>query len=418
MAMKEPAQIAVGYIGLGAMGGMLARRLLPAARLHIWDLNASAVSTLEREGAIAMEDAAALAQRCDIIFLSLPRTADVEQVIQGARGMLQGLKPGALVVDQTSGTPADTRMIAARLREAGVSMIDAPVSGTTAAAAVGECTVLYSGGAEDVARAMPWLHSISQKVLYCGAHVGDAQATKLINNTINTGCRLAMLEMAALGRKCGLSLAAIGDALNSGEGRSRPSQLMLTALVEGRASTNFALKHMLKDINQSVQMGMDGRALMPIAGIVRGLLQIGCNTLGDSAQLEDVVRLVESMSGTRIVGTAAGELPPTRQKRLLSVIDKATAVCNRWVTQEALTMGVKQGLEPGRLVAAVQASSGWNQVLEKLGAAAVSLPDVSDLDLVASHLREVTELAIREGASILVVNEVRSRIEATAGEAG
>ncbi|MNY20615.1 hypothetical protein D3C86_1541020 [compost metagenome] len=175
---------------------------------------------------------------------------------------------------------------------------------------------------------------------------------------------------------------------------------------------------MLKDINQSVQMGMDGRALMPIAGIVRGLLQIGCNTLGESAQLEDVVRLVESMSGTRIVGTAAGELPPARQKRLLSVIDKATAVCNRWVTQEALMMGVKQGLEPGRLVGAVQASSGWSQVLEKLGAAAVSLPDASDLDLVASHLREVTELAIREGASILVVNEVRSRIEATAGEAG
>lgn len=339
MSTMEPVQITVGYIGLGAMGGMLARRLLPAARLHIWDLSAAAVSTLERQGAIAMDDAAALAQRCNIIFLSLPRTADVEQVILGAKGLLQGMKPGTLVVDQTSGTPADTRIIAARLREASVAMVDSPVSGTTAAAAAGECTVLYSGGAEDVGRAMPWLQAISQKVLNCGARVGDAQATKLVNNTINTGCRLAMLEMAALGRKCGLPLAVITDAVNSGEGRSRPSQLMLTALVEGRASTNFALKHMLKDINQAVRMGMEAGALMPIAGVVRGL-QMGCNTMGESAQLEDVVRLVESMSGTRIVGASDDELPRLDEARLLGAIDKVVAVCK--------PMGHSGGVDDGR----------------------------------------------------------------------
>ena len=81
-------------------------------------------------------------------------------------------------------------------------------------------------------------------------------------------------------------------------------------------------------------------------------------------------------------------------------------------------MGVKQGLEPGRLVAAVHDSSGWSVVLDRLGVAAASMPDASELVLAASHLREVTELAIREGAPILVVNEVRSRAEAVAGQAG
>jgi 3-hydroxyisobutyrate dehydrogenase len=411
MTKTQTTTATIGYIGLGAMGGMLARRLVSVTQLHIWDLNRGAVESLQGSGAVGMADAAELGRRCDIIFLSLPKTADVEQVILGPQGLLQGMRPGTLIVDQTSGTPGETRAIAARLREAGIAMVDAPVSGTTAAAAAGACTVLYSGAADDVARAMPWLPAITPKVLHCGPRVGDAQATKLVNNTINTGCRLATLEIAALGRKCGLSLAAITQALNTGEGRNRPSELMLTALVEGRASTNFALKHMLKDINQSIQMGMQARSPMPIAGIVRGLLQIGCNTLGESAQLEDVVGLVETMSGTRIAGPADSP-EPAQASGLLALVDQAVDACNLAVAQEGVAMGVKQGLEIEALVAAVRASSGWSRALDRLGAGAAVLPEGEALERALAVLREVAELGIRQGASILVVNEVRSSLEA------
>lgn len=410
--------IAVGYIGLGAMGGMLARRLLPVADLHVWELDPKLVDGLRHEGAAAMASAAEVARRANIIFLSLPKTANVEQVVFGPKGLIEGMQPGTLLVDQTSGTPAETRAIAARLAQAGVVMMDAPVSGTPAAAAAGECSVLVSGHASALDRAMPLLRAISHKVLHCGSQVGDAQATKLVNNAINTGCRLATLEMAALGTKCGLDLASITDALNSGMGRNRPSQLMLTALVQGRPSTNFALKHVLKDMNQALQMGMERSVPMPISGAARGLVQIGCNLLGATAALEDVVGLVQTLSATRLV-TANTDVhlhAGTDRASILRLIDNVVAHCNEWVTLEGLAMGAAQGLRASYLVAAVKASSGWSKVMDQVDFASSESERESEsadrLRAAAADLQAATRIAIENDASILVVNEVRSRVEA------
>lgn len=405
----------VGYIGLGAMGGMLARRVLQVAQLHVWDLNQAQADALHRDGAVAMRSAAELAQRGDVIFLSLPRSADVEQVIFGVDGLIHGMTPGTLIVDQTSGTPGETRKIAARLRETGVSLIDAPVSGTPAAAAAGECSVLVSGADADIERATPYLQAISRKVLRCGSRVGDAQATKLVNNTINTGCRLASLEMVALGRKCGLDLAAITASLNEGRARNRPTQLMLPAVVQGRVATNFALKHVLKDMNQAMQLAMEQGVPVPIASSVRGTVQIGCNTLGDQATLEDVVGLVGSLSATQIApgpvqaASPAGEPPAS----LLRLIDDVVAACNEWVTMEGLAVGVRNGLPMDLLVAAVRASSGWSRFLDDLDPSQPAKPhDANALHQAALQLRSAARIAFERGLTMLVVDQVRSRIEA------
>lgn len=290
----------VGYIGLGAMGGALARRLLAGHRLHVWDLSAAAVARFEQLGAQAAPTAAELARRCDVVLTCLPRTADVRQLIFGPGGLAEGLSRGALIIDQTSGVPQETREIAAMLAERGISMLDAPVAGGVQATQEGRVTIMVSGPQEAFERAQPMLGAITKNVIYCGGRLGDGQAIKLINNAMNAECRIATLEAVALGRKWGLSLAALSEAINQSTGRSRISQSVLPAILEDRAATDFALKLMVKDVDQALALGMQAGVPMPLANLSRSLLQIGVNTLGPDSRLEDVIGLVESMAGVRI----------------------------------------------------------------------------------------------------------------------
>ena len=300
----------VGYVGLGAMGGALARRLLGALSLSVYDVDPSAVAALERAGATAAASPADLAGRCDVVLLCLPRSSDVQQALFGPGGLAEGLRPGQLVIDQTSGSPQDTRRMADALQARGVALIDAPVSGGVAGAAAGTITIMVSGPDEALARARPVLEAISPNLARCGSRVGDAQAMKLVNNVLSAGCRVATLEVVAMGRKMGLSLPAITEAINLGSGRNRTSRVMLRGLAEGKpAISSFAMALMVKDLDQALALGMSCDAPMALTQIVRGLLQIGVNTLGPGAQLDQVLGLVESMAGATIAEPVPPESP-------------------------------------------------------------------------------------------------------------
>jgi 3-hydroxyisobutyrate dehydrogenase len=292
----------IGYIGLGAMGGALARRVLPVHGLTVWDINDAAVASFATLGASTAATAAELARRCDFVLLCLPRTSDVKNVVFGPDGLIEGLAEGKLVVDQTSGVPRETRDIAKQLSARAVQMIDAPVSGGIAGAAAGTIAIMASGPSHAYERALPVLRSISPNVFRCGDRVGDAQAMKLVNNVMSAGCRLATLEVVAMGKKMGLSLETMTNVINMGSGRNRTSKVMLQTIVDGRPSaSSFALPLMLKDMNQAIQLGMECGSPMAITSVVRGLFQIGVNTLGENAQLEDVLGLIESMAATKVI---------------------------------------------------------------------------------------------------------------------
>jgi 3-hydroxyisobutyrate dehydrogenase len=313
--MMEEVPMKIGYIGLGAMGSALAGRLLKAHTLTVWDINSAATSSFERQGASVAPTAAELARHCDVAVLCLPRSADVRQVVLGPGGLIEGLSAGKLVIDQTSGVPGETFQIAELLAARGVTMIDAPVSGGVSGAAAGTISIMASGADDAWERALVVLKSISPNVFRCGVRVGDAQATKLVNNILSAGCRLAALEVVAFGRKLGLSLKTATEVLNRGVGRNRTSKVMLQTLVDGKpSSSSFAMALMLKDMNQAIALGMTCGASMGLTSIVRAMLQIGVNTLGSDAQLERVLELVESMAGTTITESAAvGGGPAPRQ---------------------------------------------------------------------------------------------------------
>ena len=288
----------IGYIGLGAMGGALARHLVGKYPVSVLDVNGTVVAAFEKLGATAAPSAADLASNCDIVLMCLPRSSDVRKVLFGSGGLAEGLSAGKIVIDQTSGVPAETREFAQRLAERGVSMFDAPVSGAMAAAVAGTVSIIASGPSEVYERALPVLKTISPNVFHCGERVGNGQTMKAVNNMMNASCRIAALEVVAMGRKMGLSLETMISALNSTTARNFTSKGMLPAIAEGRQSTKFSLALQVKDANQAISLGADCGVPMPIANTVRGILQVGLNTLGENPQLEDIVRLIEMMAGT------------------------------------------------------------------------------------------------------------------------
>jgi len=295
----------VGYIGLGAMGGALARHLLGKYPLNVLDINKAALDAFEQLGAQTASCPAELARDCDIILLCLPRSSNVRDVVFGPAGLAEGLSAGKIVVDQTSGVPSETRDFARRLAELGVSMFDAPVSGAMATAVAGTISIIASGPSDIFEKALPVLKSISPNVFHCGERVGNGQTMKAINNMMNAGCRLATLEAVAMGRKYGLTLEAMTDALNNTTGRNYTTQGMLPNIAAGRQSTNFALALQVKDMHQAMLLGVDSGVPLPFANIVRGLLQIGLNILGEDARLEQMIGVIESMAGTRFADRVA-----------------------------------------------------------------------------------------------------------------
>ncbi len=291
----------IGYIGLGAMGGALARHLIGKFPLSVFDLNQKAVDSFVGLGASAASTPAELARNSDVILLCLPRSSDVQAVLFGPNGVAEGLSAGKIVIDQNSGVPAETREFASQLKEMDVSLFDAPVSGAMATAIAGTISIIASGPQDAFQKALPVLQSISPNVFHCGERVGNGQTMKTVNNMMNVSCSLATLEVVAMGRKLGLPLEVMTDAINATTARNYTSQGMLPAIAEGRQSTRFWLALQVKDIHQAITLAAEQKVPMPIGGAARSILQIGLNSLGKDAQLEQMIGVIESMADIKFV---------------------------------------------------------------------------------------------------------------------
>lgn len=286
----------IGYVGLGVMGGAIARRLLLSRHLHVFDLNQDAVAALVGAGATAAESLRALAGICDVAMLCLPRSADVRAVIFGDGGLAQGLKPGAIVVDQTSGDPNETRAMAKELAGQGIHMLDAPVSGGAKGAEAGTIAIMTGGEETALASVRPVLQQISPNIFHCGA-VGAGQVMKLINNTISTCNRIAMLEGLAMGIRNDLDLRTMSDVLNSGGARSKTTENMLPAMIRGEPDAFFQLALMLKDLNLATGLAAETGVPLQFGQLARAMLQAASNTLGPDANLFDITDYVASEAG-------------------------------------------------------------------------------------------------------------------------
>lgn len=287
----------LGYVGIGAMGGPLARRLMRSTKVTVYDRRRDLVELLESDGALAANDLGALARNSEIIFLCLPSSDVVKEALFGKDGLAQSLSPGSIIVDQTTGDPHGAKMIAEELRKVAVDFVDAPVSGGPENATAGTTTIIC-GGAEDAFRKVcPVLSLISPNTIYCGP-TGSGHAAKLVNNASNISNRLICYEAAVLAHKWGLSLSVIDEVVNRSSGWSFASQRMFKSIQTHAPTATISLDLSLKDIWSAVQLGTASGVSMAIADMVRTLFQMGVLEFGGDANVDEIARLFESLAKT------------------------------------------------------------------------------------------------------------------------
>jgi 3-hydroxyisobutyrate dehydrogenase len=405
----------VGYVGLGAMGRALAGNLVGKQDLMVWDLNPRAIEDFVARGARAATSLADLGAQCDLVILCLPKSENVEQALFGADGLAAHLASGAVIVDQTSGVPAASRSFAARLAPAGITLIDAPVAGGVPSALAGQITIMASGKAEAFERVQPVLAAISPKVFRCSGQVGDGQAVKAINNMVNAGYRMATLELLAMGRRLGLTAAAITDALNAGDGRSFISFRLLPAIVAGTSSTDFAMSLMVKDLNQAAELGMAARAAMPISDAARGLMHIALNVLGPDSRLDDVVSFMERLTGTTFIGEAPlPDAVPMAPDEAMALVTGAVAACNRAIMAESIALATRAGLDVAGFAPVINAGSASSRQAEQMFASLQGGPAMGEEKGALEVLTLMARLGAGLGVPLLMTNQARAHYLARA----
>jgi 3-hydroxyisobutyrate dehydrogenase len=220
----------IGFVGLGNMGGRIARRLVDAGHAV---LGSDAVAGRAQAcGAAVAQSLTEVAQEADHILLSLPDSAVVEAVVEGAQGLLAGARPGQVVVDLSTAAASSSIRLAALFAERGARYIDAGISGGAAAAEKGTLTLMV-GGDKAVVDAIPWLFKpFATKVVYMGDS-GAGHTTKLLNNFLNAVSLAATAEVMVAGKKAGLDLHLLLDVLNSSSGVNFATLNRFPKIVDG-----------------------------------------------------------------------------------------------------------------------------------------------------------------------------------------
>jgi 3-hydroxyisobutyrate dehydrogenase len=251
--------IVVGFIGLGTMGGRMATNLQKAGfKVVVHDLYRQAASHHLNAGAVWADSPRALASQSDVIFTSLPEPADVEAVALGSDGLLAGIKPGAAYFDLSTNAPAMVKKLNAAFAEKGAHMLDAPVSGGPAGAALRKLAI-WVGGDENVFNAhRAVLDAMGDKAAYIGP-IGSATVAKLVHNMSGYAIVCALAEAFALGVKAGVEPLALWQAVRQGAvGRRFTFDALIDQFLPGKYDpAAFSLKLAHKDVSLANALGRE-----------------------------------------------------------------------------------------------------------------------------------------------------------------
>lgn len=216
----------VGFIGVGSQGGPMARRIVDRGfPLALWARRPESLDPFAGTGAVIAPSPAELGARADVVGICVVADADVESVVLGEEGVLQGMGPGGVVVIHSTVHPETCRRMAGEARPRGIGVVDAPVSGGGRAAAEGRLLVMVGGDEGPVETARPVLEAFGDPVVHLGP-LGSGQRAKLLNNLAFTAQLAVALETFGLARDLGIDEGAFADVLARGSGGSQAAAIL------------------------------------------------------------------------------------------------------------------------------------------------------------------------------------------------
>lgn len=266
----------LAFAGLGLMGVPMSRRLLAAGHpLTVWNRSAAKCELLAGEGARVVLRPAELCADAEVVMLCLADTAAVREVVFGAGGIVEGARPGQLLVDFSSLEPAATREMAAELvARTGMRWVDAPVSGGTPGAEAGTLAIMAGGREEDIERIRPLLAHLGQRLTRMG-EVGAGQVTKVCNQMIVACNALVIAEVVALAESAGVDARLIAPALAGGFADSRPLQILAPQMAESRFEpVKWHVRTLLKDLDTAVKLSREQGSATPMSGLAAQLMRL------------------------------------------------------------------------------------------------------------------------------------------------
>ena len=250
----------VGFIGLGNMGAPLAGFVLGAGfPLVVHDLRKEAATPVLQRGAVWADSSRDVAAQCDVVCICVPGPTEMRSVTVGKRGVVEGLRPGAVVIDHTTNAPDVVREVGAALSARGAHLLDAPLDGGREGALEGQLTLFVGGDEAVLRRVQPILDTFARSVVWVGA-LGAGSVTKLVHNALAMSTDLLLAECLTLGAKAGVAVPRLVEAFRQGcivGGNTMFTKRLHDTLFRGDFAARFALRLAYKDFRLASQLAAD-----------------------------------------------------------------------------------------------------------------------------------------------------------------
>lgn len=297
--LTETQVPAVGFVGLGVIGGALAAHLASGSDRSVlgYDVAAAPREAARSRGVEIVPDLSELAERANVVFLSLPGAAEVEAVCNAPADLLERLRPGSTLVDMSTVPIALTQRIAARAEHLGIAFVDAPIAATAQSVQARQASFMVGAEPEVFARVEPLLACMAEHVLHCGS-VGSGGTAKLLLNAVVAQTGVAIAETLTLARRTGVGGEKLFEALARGCDSFVLQHHGLNALLpndfpEGR----FSARYMLKDLEYGLSLAEDCKVRLAGTEVAVEWLRAAVQAGDGDAYWPVLVRQIEQGSG-------------------------------------------------------------------------------------------------------------------------
>jgi 2-hydroxy-3-oxopropionate reductase len=271
--------VKIGYIGLGVMGKPMAKNLLKAGhQLVVYDVVKEKVDDLVQAGAEPADNCRDAASRGDIIILMLPDSPEVEAVMLGEEGVLEGARPGSIIIDMSSISPLVDIALEKKAREKSLKMMDAPVSGGEPGAVAGTLAIMVGGDASTFDEIKGILNVMGKSVVRVG-EIGAGQFTKLANQILVAVHLQAMSEALVFAKKAGLDVQKVYDAVKGGLAGSNVLDAKVPLVLKRNYKPGFRIKLHIKDLKNALIVGRELGIPLPATALAQTFFE-ACDAAG------------------------------------------------------------------------------------------------------------------------------------------
>ena len=290
----------IGFIGLGIMGKPMAKNLLMAGyKLVVYDINREPVRELVEAGAAEGLSPKDVAGRSDIIITMLPNSPHVKEVVLGKNGVLEGARPGSVIVDMSSIAPLTSKEIAAKAKERGVEMLDAPVSGGEPKAINGTLAIMVGGPEKIFESVKDILLTMGSSAVLVG-DIGSGNVTKLANQIIVALNISAMSEAMVLAAKSGVDPEKVYNAIKGGLAGSTVLDAKVPLVLQGNFKPGFRIELHIKDLMNALETAHEVGVPIPLTSQVMEIMQ-ALKVDGKAADDHGgIIRFYEKLAGIEV----------------------------------------------------------------------------------------------------------------------